>query len=72
MRMIVKKSARLDGRDVRPGQEIDLPESLVKAWRADGLARSATEPKKKPDRKRPDRTKPHEKSVKKPGERAVK
>jgi len=69
--MIVVKSARLNGMDVRPGQEIDLPDNLVKRWLAAGLVRSA-EPKEKPDRKRPNRKKPHEQTVKEPGERAVK
>ena len=71
-KMIVVKNTRLNGSDVRPGQEIDLPDDLVKRWRAAGLVRSAAEPKEKPDRKRPNRKTRHEKTVKEPGERAVK
>lgn len=72
MQMIVEKCARLNGKDIKPGQEICLPAALVESWLARGLARAAVEPKEKPDRKRPNRKKPHEKTVKEPGERTVK
>ena len=47
-KMIVLKNARLEGRDVVPGEEIDLPDTLIKYWQKKGLAKAVS---KKPDTK---------------------
>jgi len=62
----VIKSARLNGRDVGPGEVVELNNALAAAWLAKGLARSAGQrgPGRPP--KQPKRQKPVEKAVQKP------
>jgi len=72
MQVQVIKPARLNGRDVEPGEIVKLDNALAGAWLSRGLAKAAVPrgPGRPP--KQPKRQKPVEKAVKEPdSEKAV-
>jgi hypothetical protein len=68
MKVRVLRHSRLNGMDVKAGQEVEIPDSLAESWFLSGRAKRADLPEAvKPKR----RKKSPEKAVKKPGEKAV-